>query len=66
MTIDDKIRDEKNNNMIFTEKQQKYQHYHWVILINMNLTGEEKLPSDQSRMTEQANWRCSRKTNKSN
>ena len=28
MTVDDKIRDEKLQNMILTEKQQKYQHYH--------------------------------------
>ena len=36
MTIDDKMRD-KNQNMILTEKQQKYQHYHQVKLINMNI-----------------------------
>ena len=33
--------------MILTEKQQKYQHY---------LTGEEILPLDQSRLTEQATF----------
>ena len=27
----------KNCNMILTEKQQKYRHYHQVILINMNI-----------------------------
>ena len=31
----------KNCNMILTEKQQKYREF---------LTGEEKLPSDQSRI----------------
>ena len=33
MTIDDKIRDKKNYNMILTKKQQKYQHYHLETLI---------------------------------
>ena len=36
----------KNCNMILTEEQQKYQHYHLEKLINMNLTGEEILPSN--------------------
>ena len=35
MTTDDKIRDKKNYNMILTEKQQKYQHYHLEKLIHM-------------------------------
>ena len=38
MAIDDKVRDEKaqyNINRV-TEKQQKYQHYHQVKLLNMN------------------------------
>ena len=34
MAIDDKVRDE-NYNMIFTEKQQKYQLYHLMKLINI-------------------------------
>ena len=36
MTTDNKIKD-KNNNTIFTEELQKYQHYHQVKLINMNI-----------------------------
>ena len=36
MTIDDKIKDE-NYNMILTEKQQTYHHYHLIKLINMNI-----------------------------
>ena len=41
--------------MILTEKQHKYKHYHLRNLINMNilLTGEEILPSDQRRVIEQ-------------
>ena len=42
--------------MILTEKQQKYQHYCQVRLINMNLTGEEILLSDQSRIIEQGKF----------
>ena len=38
----------KSNNMILTEKQQKYWHYHQVKLI--------KVPSDQSRMIEETNF----------
>ena len=34
MKIDGKI---KEYNMILTEKQQKYQHYHQVKLIDMNI-----------------------------
>ena len=41
MTIDDKLRDEKLN-MILTEKQQKYQHYHQIKLINMNIVQVKK------------------------
>ena len=41
MTIDDKIRDEKYN-MILTVKQQKYQHYHQIKLINMNICQVKK------------------------
>ena len=50
MTFDDKIRDE-NCNMILRGKQQKYQDYCQVKLIN---TGEKILPRDQSKMVEQA------------
>ena len=42
MSIDDKIRDE-NLNIIFKEKQQKYQHYHLEKLINMNILQVKKL-----------------------
>ena len=41
MTISDKIRDE-NYNMILTEKQQKYQPYYQVKLINMNILQVKK------------------------
>ena len=49
MTIDNKIRDE-NYHTILIEKQQKYQHYHQVKFINMNI------PPDQSKMIEQAKF----------
>ena len=42
--------------MILIEKQQRQQHYHQVKLINKFLTGEEILPSDQSRIIEQATY----------
>ena len=32
----------KNYNTILTEKQQKYQHYHQVKLINMNILQVKK------------------------
>ena len=32
----------KNYNTILTEKQQKYQHYHQVKLINMNILQMKK------------------------
>ena len=32
----------KNNNMILTEKQQKYQHYHLEKLINMDILQAKK------------------------
>ena len=32
----------KNYNTILTEKQQKYQHYHQVNLINMNILQMKK------------------------
>ena len=41
--------------MILTEKQQKYQHYHQVILINMKILQVKKiLPYNQRQITEQA------------
>ena len=43
----------KNYNMILTEKQTKYQLYHPLQLINMNLTGEDALLLDQKRVIEQ-------------
>ena len=45
----------KNFNMILTEMQKKYQHYNLERLINVNiyLTGEEILTSDQRRVIEQ-------------
>ena len=36
MKTDNKIRDEKYN-IILTENQQKYQHYHLEKLININI-----------------------------
>ena len=44
----------KNCNMILTEKQQKYQHYHLEKLINMNILQVKKLPSHQRQIIEQA------------
>ena len=41
MTIDGKIRDEKLQYCI-TEKQQKYQHYHQLKLLNMNILRAKK------------------------
>ena len=38
MAIDDSIRDEK----LIREKQQKYQYYHLVKLINMNMLQVKK------------------------
>ena len=32
----------KNYNLILTEKQEKYQHYHKVKLVNMNILQEKK------------------------
>ena len=46
----------KNCNMTSTEKLQKYQLYHLEKLLNTFLTGEEILPSDQSRIIEQAKF----------
>ena len=44
----------KTGNMISTGKQQKDQHYHQQKY--EDLTGEEILPSDQSRIIEQAKF----------
>ena len=41
----------KKHNMILIEKQQKYQHYHQVKLINMNI-----LQMNQSRIIQQATF----------
>ena len=52
----------KNYNMILTEKQTKYQLYHPLQLINMNLTGEDALLLDQKRVIEQTDLFFFRKT----
>ena len=46
----------KNDNMILIEKQPKYQPYHQVKFVNMNLTGEDILPSNQQQIIEQATF----------
>ena len=53
----------KNYNIILIEKQQKYQHYRYKYESDKSesdkyeyLTGEEILPSDQSRIIEQAKF----------
>ena len=56
MTIDDKIIDKKHS-MLLTDKQQKYQQYLMIKLININIVQvKEILPSDQSRIIEQAKF----------
>ena len=45
--------DMKNCSTILAEKQQKYQHYHQV---KMNMHILQVLPSDQSRIIEQAKF----------
>ena len=56
MTIDDKSIDEKDN-MLLTDKQQKYQQYLLIKLVNINiLQVKEILPFDQSRIIEQAKF----------
>ena len=56
MTIDDKIIDEKDN-MLLTDKQQKYQQYLLIKLVNINiLQVKEILPFDQSKIIEQAKF----------
>ena len=52
MTINDQIRDE-NYNMILIEKQPKYQLYHLVKFINMNIW---LVPSNQQQIIEQAKF----------
>ena len=45
----------KDYNMILTEKEQKYRHYHLEKLININilqLTGEEIVLSNSRQITE--------------
>ena len=44
----------KNYNLILIEKQQEYQHHRQVKLIKMNI-----LPSDQSRIIQQAKFKYS-------
>ena len=72
MKIDDKI-EINNYNMTLTEKQQKYQPYHQVKFINMNILQVKKYyPSNQRRVIEQATFTSSpmgkafRKTDKNN
>ena len=56
MKIDNKIIDEKYN-IILTEKQQKYEHYHQSKIDKYEcLTDEKMLPSDQSRIIEQVKF----------
>ena len=45
----------KNCSMILTEKQQKYQLYHQTDKYEF-LTGEDIIPSDQSRIIQQAKF----------
>ena len=42
MTADDKITDEKQHNMILTDRQQKHQHYHVEKLVNMDILQVKK------------------------
>ena len=46
----------KNYNMILNKKHQKYQHYHEKIDKYEYLTDDEILPSDQSRVIEEAKF----------
>lgn len=49
--------DMKNYNMILTGKQQKYHHYHYGKLINMNMLQVKKIwPPDQSKIIQQAKF----------
>ena len=57
MTINDQVRDEEIQYIILIEKQPKYQPYHQVKFINVNIllvTGENILPSNQQQIIEQA------------
>ena len=55
MTIDDQIKDEKLQYNIIREAG-KYQLYHQAKFVNMNLTGEDILPSNQQQLIEQAKF----------
>ena len=55
MRLDDKL-EMKNCNTTLTEKQQRYQHYHQVKLITSNVLQVKILPSDLSRIIEQARF----------
>ena len=46
----------KNHNIILTEKQRKYHHYHHVKLININTFTAKISSSNQVQMIEQANF----------
>ena len=54
MTIDDQIRDEKLLEMILTEMQQIYQHYH--LEKYEYIAGKEVLPPDQRKVIKQAKF----------
>ena len=54
MTIDDQIRDEKLLEMILTEMQQIYQHYH--LEKYEYVAGKEILPPDQRKVIKQAKF----------
>ena len=65
MTIDDKIRDE-NSNMILVEKQHEKKKEKSALLSGIryeHLTCEEILPSDETRIMEQAKFTHSRLEN---
>ena len=49
----------KNYNMILTETQLKYQHYHPDKLININILQVKRYYPDQSRIIKQAKFTCS-------
>ena len=54
MAMNDKIKDGKLQYNI--NRQQKYQYYHQVKLININFLQKKKISSHQSKITEQANF----------
>ena len=49
----------KSCNTILTVKQQRYQHYYQVKLLQEYLTDQERLPSSQCQIVEQAKLTCS-------